>query len=147
MEGAKRNKRLLTRPGAAEELPGVTEESLKNYELGFNRPPNVVVSLMADAYETPELILRYCAEDCPLGKNCRTMEKMPAERTLLRLENTMDTIEKTTKRLGEIMDDGKISEEEAGELPEIREAILELKRRADESLVMIERAISMREFL
>ncbi|MBQ1768000.1 MAG: XRE family transcriptional regulator, partial [Oscillospiraceae bacterium] len=55
MKAAKYNEKLLTRAGAVELLPGVTEECLKKYELDINKPPNVVVALMADAYNAPEL--------------------------------------------------------------------------------------------
>ena len=62
-------------------LPGVTEDSLKKYELAINRPPNIVVAMMADAYNAPELRPWYCANECPLGKDCREVPEMPPERT------------------------------------------------------------------
>lgn len=55
MRAAKYNEKLLTRAGAIDYLPGVTEDSLKKYELDITRPPNIVVALMADAYNEPEL--------------------------------------------------------------------------------------------
>lgn len=48
MRAAMYNEKFLTRAGAVESLPGVTEDSLKKYELDINRPPNIVVALMAD---------------------------------------------------------------------------------------------------
>lgn len=56
MRAAKYNEKLLTRAGAIDYLPGVTEDSLKKYELDITRPPNIVVALMADAYNEPELL-------------------------------------------------------------------------------------------
>ena len=53
MRAAMYNEKFLTRAGAVESLPGVTEDSLKKYELDINRPPNIVVALMADAYNEP----------------------------------------------------------------------------------------------
>lgn len=50
IRAARYNEKLLTRAGAVDVLPGVTEDSLKKYELDINRPPNTVVALMADAY-------------------------------------------------------------------------------------------------
>lgn len=55
MRAAKWNEKLSTRAGAIDYLPGVTEDSLKKYELDITRPPNIVVALMADAYNEPEL--------------------------------------------------------------------------------------------
>ena len=87
MRAAKYNEKLLTRAGAIEYLPGVTEDSLKKYELDITRPPNIVVALMADAYNEPELRSWYCVNECPLGKDCREIPEMPAERALIRLQN------------------------------------------------------------
>ena len=39
MRAAMYNEKFLTRAGAVESLPGVTEDSLKKYELDINRPP------------------------------------------------------------------------------------------------------------
>lgn len=41
MRAAMYNEKFLTRAGAVESLPGVTEDSLKKYELDINRPPNI----------------------------------------------------------------------------------------------------------
>ena len=83
MRAAKYNEKLLTRAGAIDYLPGVTEDSLKKYELDITRPPNIVVALMADAYNEPELRAWYCVNECPLGKDCREIPEMPAERALI----------------------------------------------------------------
>ncbi len=146
IKAAKYNQKFLTRAGAAEELPGVTEDSLKKYELGINRPPNIAVALMADAYAAPELRNWYCSEECPLGKDCRDIEAMPAERALLRLSNALDGMDDIIKELSEIMDDGRIDDEEFERMPAIREGILEVRRRADENLASLEKALKRREF-
>ena len=79
MRAAKFNEKLFTRAGASEVIPGVTEDSLKKYELDINRPPNIVVALMADAYNEPELRQWYCANECPLGKDCRERKGPPRD--------------------------------------------------------------------
>lgn len=53
LKAAKYNEKLLTRAGAVDYLPGVTEDSLKKYELDITKTPNTVVALMADAYAEP----------------------------------------------------------------------------------------------
>lgn len=83
MRAAKYNEKLLTRAGAIDYLPGVTEDSLKKYELDITRPPNIVVALMADAYNEPGLRAWYCVNECPLGRDCREIPEMPAERALI----------------------------------------------------------------
>ena len=109
MRAAKYNEKLLTRAGAIEYLPGVTEDSLKKYELDITRPPNIVVALMADAYNEPELRSWYCVNECPLGKDCREIPEMPAERALIRLQNSVYEMEEVTKQLSLIMEDGAVS--------------------------------------
>lgn len=140
MRAAKYNEKLLTRAGAAEVLPGVTEDSLKKYELDINRPPNTVVALMADAYNEPELRAWYCSNECPLGKDCREIPEMPSERALLRLQNSIYGMEQLTKQLSLIMEDGTLEQGEQELVPQLREQLLEFRRRADENLATLERA-------
>ena len=140
IKAAKYNEKLSTRAGAAELLPGVTEDSLKKYELDITRPPNIVVALMVDAYGEPELRSWYCSNECPLGKDCREIPEMPAERALIRLQNSVCDMEQTVKQISHIMDDGKLSEEERESVTELRSKLLELRRRTDENLAMLERA-------
>lgn len=139
MRAAKYNEKLLTRAGATDYLPGVTEDSLKKYELDITRPPNIVVALMADAYNEPELRTWYCANECPLGKDCREIPAMPAERALIRLQNSVYEMEEVTKQLSLIM-------EEWPALEEVREKLLEFRRRADENLAVLERATRRGKF-
>ena len=87
MRAAMYNEKFLTRAGAVESLPGVTEDSLKKYELDINRPPNIVVALMADAYNEPELRSGCCANEWPVGRDWRERAEMPGERALIGLED------------------------------------------------------------
>ena len=146
MRAAKYNEKLLTRAGAVDFLPGVTEDSLKKYELDITRPPNIVVALMADAYAEPELRAWYCVNECPLGKDCREIPEMPAERALIRLLNATGEMEQTVRRLSGLMEDGKLTEEEQAAVPEIRAKLLEFRRRADENLAALERAARLGKF-
>ena len=146
MRAAKFNEKLLTRAGAIEFLPGVTEDSLKKYELDINRPPNIVVALMADAYNEPELRQWYCVNECPLGKDCREIPEMPAERALIRLQNSVYELEQLTRQLSLLMEDGTLDEDEKGTVPQLRDKLLEFRRRADENLAVLERAAKLGTF-
>ncbi len=140
MRAAKFNERLAIRAGAVEYLPGVTEEMLKKYELDITRPPNIVVALMADAYNEPELRAWYCANECPLGKDCREIPEMPPERVLIRLPNAKADVSAVAFALSNILDDGMIDRDEAAQLPQLRDELLEVRRRMDEALALLERA-------
>ena len=139
MRAARWNDKLLTRAGAAEVLPGVTEDSLKKYELSINRPPNIVVAMMADAYNAPELRAWYCVNECPLGKDCREVPEMPPERILIRLQNAKNGVDTVAASLSEILDDGVVDEGEAKQLPQLRDELLEVRRRMDEALAVLEK--------
>ena len=140
MRAAKFNERLATRAGAADFLPGVTEEMLKKYELDITRPPNSVVALMADAYNEPELRSWYCANECPLVRDCREIPEMPPERILIRLQNAKSGVNAVASTLSDILDDGIIDSQEAEQLPKLRDELLEVRRRMDEALALLERA-------
>lgn len=140
LKAAKYNDKLFSRAGAVEHLPGVTEDSLKKYELDITRPPNTVVALMADAYNEPELRIWYCANECPLGKDCREIPEMPPERAVLRLSNYIGVIEEATRQMSKIMDDGKLSEEEAVAVPMLKEHLSECGSRIKENIAILEKA-------
>jgi hypothetical protein len=118
----------------------VTEDSLKKYELDIVKAPNIVVALMADAYNEPELRSWYCSNECPLGKDCREIPEMPPERALLRLKNAIGEIDGAMDTLARIMDDGILDEQEKALLPNLRETFLEARRRVDENLATLEKA-------
>lgn len=146
MRAAEYNEKLLTRSGAVDYLPGVTEDSLKKYELDITRTPNTVVALMADAYNEPELRVWYCANECPLGKDFREIPEMPAERALIRLQNAVYEMEQLTRKLSRLMEDGKLTDDEKPRIPQLRQQLLEFRNRADENLAMLERAIKTGNF-
>lgn len=146
LRAAKYNDRFATRATAVEELPGVSEDCLKKYELDITRPPNTVVALMADAYNAPELRSWYCSNECPLGRDCREIPEMPAERAILRLRNSLSDLDQAMEQLSKIMDDGIIDEEEAKQIPELRDQFLEFRRRVDENLAAMEKAEKTQSF-
>ena len=146
IKAAKYNENPSPRAGAIDYLPGVTEDNLKRYELGITRPPNIVVALMADTYNEPELRAWYCVNECPLGKDCREIPEMPAERALIRFQNSVYEMEQLTCQLSLLMDDGKITENEQPLIPQLHDKLLEFRRRADENLAVLERAAKSGKF-
>lgn len=139
LEAAKCNDRLASRASASEVLGCVSEDCLKKYELGITKPPNDVIAIMADAYNAPELILWYCANECPLGKNCREIPDMPPERAYVRLVNTLNNLKSSMKELAEILDDGVIEQSEAETALQLLDDFLEARRRMDEILTILEK--------
>lgn len=146
LRAAKFNEEFSNRRTAVEHLPGVSEDSLKKYELGINNPPNSVVALMADAYNAPELLSWYCAKECPLGIRCREVEDAPAERIFVRLQNELPNVMESMNNLAKIMDDGKVDISEIMLLRQIKDNFIEMYRRMSDILTVIDKAEKSKEF-
>lgn len=139
MRAALYNEKLLSRSGAAEVITGITEDSLKKYELGIVKPPNDVVALMADAYNEPELRNWYCANECPLGRDTQEIEFTVPEHTAIRLYNAITGIQQGVTTLFHILDGGEIKQDDLSAMSEAKTLFIESKKRLDEVLVMIEK--------
>ena len=114
------NERLNSRENAAE-LLGLHPSTLAGYELGGRVPADMVV-LMADLYNAPELMTRYCVEECPIhGFLPMVTEEEDMRGTTLKLLKDTDKnrLEEMQRDLIEIMSDGKISEKEKEKLKSI----------------------------
>ena len=140
LRAAEWNDKFMSRAGASEVIPGVTEDSIKKYELGITRPPNDVVALMADAYRAPELMAWYCANECPLGRNCREIDPMPPERAILRVQRASTEMRDALVEYANIMDDGVVDETESTALAHLREQFPEMRRRLDEIIAACDTA-------
>ena len=143
LRAAMYNEDFAARSTAVNHLPGVTEDSLKKYELDITRAPNIVVALMADAYNAPELRSWYCANECPLGTNCREINEMPPERSAIRLKNAIGEAENAISELFQILEDGEITDDELIRAENAKDSLLELRRRTDEVLAALEKARKM----
>lgn len=147
LRAAEYNEAFATRASAAECLPGVTEESLKKYELDLVKPPNDVIALMADAYNAPELRIWYCGNECPLGKQLKGVCAANSQHAFIRLVNALGEANTILMSLAKVMDDGVLSG--AGEIKQIEEIekkLLEIYRRTNENLLMIEKAKKSGQF-
>ncbi len=120
------NERLYSREGASE-LLGISVSTLADYELGNTKvvPVDKVV-LMADLYNAPELITRYCMEECPVhGFLPLATEEKGIQGIALRLLRGFneDGLRAMREDLIEITEDGIISKEELPKLKEILERL------------------------
>lgn len=138
MMAAQYNDKFLSRAGASEALSGVTEDSLKKYELDIVRPSNDVVAIMADAYNCPELRNWYCTHECALGKYTREIEAAAPEKIAIRLYNTTASLKATTETLFAILD-GCVTRSGASEIPKMKMGFIETRKRLDEALALIEK--------
>lgn len=71
---------------------------------------------------------------------------MPAERALIRLQNSVYEMEQLTRQLSLLMEDGEVGASEQPLIPRLRDKLLEFRRRADENLAVLERAARLGKF-
>ena len=120
------NDRLYSREGAAE-LLGISVSTLADYELGNTKvvPVDKVV-LMADLYNSPELITGYCMRECPVhGFLPLATEEKSIQGIALRLLKRFNEneLEHMKEDLIDITEDGLISEDEVPRLKAILERL------------------------
>lgn len=134
-EASKYNDKLNSRESAAD-LLGVSTSSLADYELGNTKvvPVDKVV-LMADLYNAPELLNKYCQTECPIG--CRKSigyELKSLEAITVGLLDVLSTDElnKRMGRLTHIAIDGKVDKDEQDQMTEIVAYLGEVRRRVEE---------------
>ena len=134
-QAAKYNDKLNSRESAAD-LLGVSTSSLADYELGNTKvvPVDKVV-LMADLYNAPELLNKYCQTECPIG--CRkeigyelkSLESITVG--LLDLLST-DELNKRMRQLTHIAVDGKVNADEQAQMTEIVKYLSEVRKLVEE---------------
>lgn len=90
-EAAKYNEALSSRERASEQL-GISDASLRNYELGITKLiPADIILIMAELYNAPELPSHYCLNECPLScsrttsASCLSRTPCPSTSTPCRL--------------------------------------------------------------
>ena len=65
---------------------------------------------------------------------------------MIRLQNSVYEMEQLTRQLSLLMEDGKVGESELPLIPQLRDRLLEFRRRADENLAVLERAARLGKF-
>lgn len=116
------NEKLKSREGAAE-LLAISPSTLADYELGITKvvPVDKVV-LMADLYNAPDLLTRYCLKECPIHGflPLATKNEDIRDTTLKLLNHTnLSELDDIRNELIEIVSDGMINEAERDKLNRI----------------------------
>lgn len=138
------NEKLYSREGAAE-LLGISVSTLADYELGNTKvvPVDKVV-IMADLYNSPELIAGYCMRECPVhGFLPLATEERSIQGIALRLLKRFneDDLKAMKKDLIDITEDGIISEDEVPRLKAILETLDKMAETISEMKIIGEKYI------
>ena len=138
------NEELYSREGAAE-LIGISVTTLADYELGNTKvvPVDKVV-IMADLYNSPELIAGYCMRECPVhGFLPLATEERSIQGIALRLLKRFneDDLKAMKEDLIDITEDGIISEDEVPRLKAILETLDKMAETISEMKIIGEKYI------
>lgn len=141
------NEKLYSREGAAE-LLGISVSTLADYELGNTKivPVDKVV-LMADLYNSPELITGYCMRECPVhGFLPLATEERGIQGITLRflLKFDEDELKKMKEDLIKITEDGVIGTDEVPILEEILDKLKNMAEVISEMKIVGEKYIKGR---
>jgi len=139
-QAAETNERLSSREGAAEQL-FCGRDVLAKVELDLVRPNPELVTMMADLYNAPELLLHYCANECAIGKS-RKMEAssdLSVSQITIKILNSLRGISNKADRLVEIVADGKIDNSERSDIENIIMTLENLAKIKDELVIQYER--------
>ena len=117
----------LTQEAAAERL-GVSVESVRAYETAQRIPPNDIVERMVVCYNTQYLAYQHLHETNELmARVVPELHQRPVTQTVVALINAINRFSKTNsaERLMEIVEDGKVDEDE---MHDVQEIVLLLKK-------------------
>ena len=117
----------LTQEAAAERL-GVSVESVRSFETAQRIPPNDIVERMVVCYNTQYLAYQHLHETNELmARVVPELHQRPVTQTVVALINAINRFAKTNsaERLMEIVEDGKVDEDE---MHDVQEIVLLLKK-------------------
>ncbi len=134
MEAATWNEKLNSREGAAE-ITGLDRTRIAYIELGTATPYPEEILILADTYNAPELCNHYCSRQCPIGRGTiEPLELKELEAATLQLMSSLREIPTITGELVDIVEDGKVDDDERDAM----ESILEKLRRAAKKIQTLE---------
>lgn len=116
--------------------------SLKDYESGKTVPSPKTVLDMVEVYGTPELKWLHCAK-CPIGETIMKTDSEIGEDglkdTYFELAGSFHRVSEIERQLRSIMDDGRISEEEAPLMRDIIRVMDRITENARDLKIWMER--------
>ena len=147
IEASKGNERLSSRAGAAE-LAGMSEDAIKNTELGLEKQmPVDKAVILADLYNAPNLLNHYCLTECPIGKNHPLSDKVQTiDRITVKLLRSLklDELESIKDKMLEVASDGDITDEEVPDLEGVLDYLEKLVVVTSELRTLVKLAVRKR---
>ena len=119
-----REKLDLTREQAAELLEVISADRIEKIENERSYPHPDEVVIMAEKYKSPELCNKFCALECPIGKEYVPEVSMKElSQITLEMLASLNSVDKKKDRLIEIVADGEIEESEYEDFVRIQDEL------------------------
>lgn len=149
LEAAKWNDKLYSRAGAAE-MFDCSVDTIDRIENGLNKcmPVDMAV-LMADKYNSPNLLNHYCLNECPIG--CRhsiSEEIVDIDRVTVKLLKRLkiDDLEGVKEKLLDIAEDGVIDSKELPDLTGVVDFLDDLAKTISELKTISQKVMNSGEY-
>lgn len=133
----------LTREKASEVIGFMSPEHIEKIENGrINIQPDDVMAL-AQCYKAPKLCNYYCSNECPIGRKY-VPEVQAKELAQIAIEtlNSLNKINREKDRLLEIIEDGKVSDDEVADFVSIKKTLDKISLSVDTLQLWIDQAIA-----
>lgn len=119
-----REKLGLTRETASDLLETITPERIEKIENERCEPHPDEVLVMSEKYKSPELCNYYCSNQCPIGRQYVPEVKIQnLSQIVLRLVDSLNTVQDNQRRLIGITADGTIDDSEINDFVDIQNAL------------------------
>lgn len=119
-----REKLGLTRETASDLLETIAPERIEKIENERCEPHPDEVLVMSEKYKSPELCNYYCSNQCPIGRQYVPEVKIQnLSQIVLRLVDSLNTVQDNQRRLIGITADGTIDDSEINDFVDIQNAL------------------------
>ena len=133
----------LTREKASEAIGFMSAEHIEKIENGrINVQPDDVMAL-AQCYKAPKLCNYYCSNECPIGrKYVPEIQAKDLAQIAIETLNSLNKINRDKDRLLEIIEDGRVSDDEIADFVSIKKTLDKISLSVDTLQLWVDQAIA-----
>ena len=133
----------LSREAAEALLSFVSADRIERIESGRSMPHPDEVLAMEQGYKNPELSNYYCTNECPIGKKY-VPEVQVKELSQIAIEtlNSLNRINREKDRLLEIIEDGRVTDDEIADFVSIKKTLDKISLSVDTLQLWVDQAIA-----
>ncbi len=133
----------LTREKASEMTGFMSAEHIEKIENGkINIQPDDVLTL-AQCYKAPKLCNYYCSNECPIGqKYVPEVQIKDLAQIAIETLNSLNRINREKDRLREIIEDGKVTDDEIADFVSIKKTLDKISLSVDTLQLWVDQAVA-----